>query len=397
MMITEVIIMPWKETDIMDQKEQFIHQMLKTEKPFKHLCEEFGISEKTGYKWRQRFYTEGKAGLTERSRMPKNSSERLPENVVIDLIQLKYAHPSWGPKKILAIYQKQHRISPSLSSVKRILTRAKLVNPRRVRKVEISSERLRQRILPGACNDVWAIDFKGWWRSGGEVCEPLTVRDLHSRFILEVRLMESKTSQAVRAVLTELFRKYGLPKVIRTDNGTPFASTHGVLTLTNLSAWWITLGVIPDRIEKGKPGQNGSLERMHADIANEIERKISGGRLENQIALDAWREEYNHLRPNEAIGMRTPSELYIPSPLKYVGDPDALEYPPGFLPRKVASNGLISIHDLDISIGSSLSGLIIGLKPTVSGKYHVFLADFFLGELDVNLSCFTPCNQLESN
>jgi transposase InsO family protein len=386
-----MITMPWKETDAMDQKEQFIQEMLQNNKPFKHLCSEYGISEKTGYKWKNRFLEEGKLGLLELSRTPKNSPNSLPEDTVISLINLKHAHPAWGAKKILAIYEKTHREDiPSLSSVNRVLNKANLVKKRKVRKVETSSNRLRQLILPKAANDVWAIDFKGWWKSDGEICEPLTVRDLHSRYILEIKLMESKTSAAVRSVLTGLFRKYGLPKVIRSDNGTPFTASHAILTLTDLSAWWITLGITPDRIEKGKPGQNGSLERMHADIANEIEGKVAGGRRQNQAVLDEWREEYNHVRPNEAIGMKTPTELYNISERKYNGDFDDLEYPPGYLPRKVFSNGTISAFGIRASLSYSLRGLTIGLKEIESGKYHVFLADFLLGILDLSLCCFTP-------
>jgi len=382
----------------MEQKEKFINEMLKAENPFKHLCADFEISEKTGHKWKNRFYEEGKIGLLEQSKAPKSSPSGLPEQVVIDVLSIKYAHPAWGPKKILAIYQKIHRKQevPSLSSVKRILEKAKLVKRRKIRKAAPDSNRLRKRILPETCNDVWAIDFKGWWKSDGEICEPLTVRDLHSRYVLEARLMESKTSEAVRTVLTELFRKYGLPKVIRSDNGTPFASNNGILSLTNLSAWWITLGIIPDRTEKGKPGQNGSLERLHADIAAEIEKKIPGGRRQNQAALDVWREEYNTIRPNEAIGMKTPGDIYVASERKYEGDFDDLEYPPGFLPRKVFSNGTIALFGLRISISFSLRGITVGLKQIERGKYHVFLADFLLGELDPDLCCFTPLDTLES-
>jgi hypothetical protein len=163
-----------------------------------------------------------------------------------------------------------------------------------------------------------------------------------------------------------------------------------VLTLTDLSAWWITLGITPDRIEKGKPGQNGSLERMHADIANEIEGKAGGGRRHNQDVLDAWREEYNCVRPNEAISMKTPAELYTKSERKFPGDFDVLEYPAGYLPRKVFGNGTLSASGIRVSLSYSLRGLTVGLKPIESGKYHVFLADFLLGVLDLNLCCFIP-------
>jgi transposase InsO family protein len=380
----------------MEQREKFIQETLKKDKPFKQLCLEYGISEKTGYKWKNRFFEEGNKGLYDKSKAPANSPNSLSEDVVIDIITIKSAHLFWGAKKILAIYQKQHKDSNalSLSSVNRILSKANLVKKRRVKHVTSDSQRLRQYIKPEKPNDVWAIDFKGWWKSDGEVCEPFTVRDLSSRKLLDVRLMRSKDSVAVRAVMTELFKKYGLPKVIRSDNGIPFSSPNGLLSITCLSAWWITLGILPDRTDKGCPGQNGSLERMHADIAREIQGKICGGIAANQAALDIWRQEYNDLRPNEAIGMLTPSEVYTPSDRKYSGDYDDIEYPIGFLSRKVLRSGEIAVFGFRVTIGSSLRGLTVGLHPVSDHFYDVFLADFLLGKLDMTSCCFTPLDSL---
>lgn len=387
--------MPWKETCVMEEREEFIKKMLKKEKPFKSLCREYGISEKTGYKWKKRFEEEGKRGLFDQSKAPQKSPNSVDEDVVIALINLKIAHPYWGAKKILAIYARGHANPPSLSSVNRILNKAGLIKKRRIRKISSEGNRLRQRIEPQQANDVWAIDFKGWWKSDKEICEPLTVRDLQTRMLLEIHLMRSKSADAVRAVLTELFKKYGLPKVIRTDNGTPFSSPNGLLSLTKLSAWWITLGIVPDRTEKGCPGQNGSLERMHADIAREIEGRIPGGIAANQAALDTWRDEYNTIRPNEAIGMLTPAELYQPSPRKYTGDFDEIEYPAGYLVRKVCSNGEIILFGTRVSISHSLCGLHVGLRPIDSNSYEVFLTDFPLGILNIDSCCFTPLEELQ--
>lgn len=396
----EVDIMPWKETDKMEQKELFIQEMLKREKPFKHLCAEFGISEKTGHKWKNRFYEQGKIGLYELSRARLSQNE-IDGDTAAELIRIKYAHLAWGPKKIREIYAKTYpqKAVPSLSSVKRILDKAGLVKPRKLRPPTSSDcPRLQRQIQAQAANDVWNIDFKGWWKSDGEICEPFTVRDRYSRKILCAKLMTSKTSLAVRTVMTELFRTYGLPKVIHSDNGTPFAAPNGLLNLTSLSAWWITLGILPDRSLKGHPEQNGSLERMHKDIAEEIEGKISGGIAANQAVLDAWVQEYNSVRPNEAIGMKTPDEVYVKSSRKYTGDYDELEYPMGFLVRKVASNGEIILNGIRITIGYALRGWHVGLKPLDEGRtYHVFLADFLLGELDVDSSCFYPLDELKSD
>ena len=389
--------MSWKETDVMKEKERFIDAVIKAEKPFKYICEDFGISEKTGHKWKNRFYEEGKLGLYEKSREAENHPNALPEDTVIAIIQLKTAHPYWGAKKILELFKKSRRNAevPSLSSVNRILSKANLIKKRRVKPVSVDCRRLHAHIQPQEVNDVWAIDFKGYWRSDGEICEPFTVRELVSRKILCVKLMQSKSSEAVRAVMTDLFKKYGLPKVIRSDNGTPFSSPNGVLSLTSLSAWWITLGITPDRTEKGSPGQNGSLERMHADIAREIEGKVRGGVLANQAVIDAWVEEYNSVRPNEAIGMKTPDEVFIPSERKYICDYEEIEYPLGFLTRKVTAGGEIVLNSIRIAIGHSLKGLYIGLKPLENNSYEAYLADFILGTVDINSCCFFPLDVLK--
>ena len=384
--------MPWKEVDKMTEKEKFINEMLKAEKPFKHLCNEFGISEKTGYKWKNRFYADGKAGLQEQSRATKTHINALEEDAIIEIIKFKEAHPYWGAKKIRELYSRKYpeKETPSLSSVNRILDKCGMVKKRRIKPATTETKRLRQYIKAEEPNDVWAIDFKGWWKSSGELCEPFTVRDIVSKKILCVRLMESKSSEAVRAVMTELFKEYGLPKVIRSDNGTPFSSPNGLLSLTSLSAWWITLGITPDRTDKGTPGQNGSLERMHADIAREIQGQIKGGRKANQIALDEWVKEYNSVRPNEAIGMKTPDEVYKKSDRKYMGDYDEIEYPIGYETRKVFSSGEILVKSVRVTIGYSLRGLNVGLKPNKNNSYDVYLADFLLGNLDMDSYCFTP-------
>ena len=391
--------MPWKETDKMEQKELFIQEMLKQEKPFKHLCAEFGISEKTGYKWKNRFYEQGKIGLYEQSRARLSQNE-IDGDTAAELIRIKNAHLAWGPKKIRELYARAYpqNSTPSLSSVKRILDKAGLVKQRKIRPPASSDcPRLQQQIQAQASNDVWNIDFKGWWKSDGEICEPFTVRDRYSRKILCAKLMTSKTAEAVRSVMTELFKTYGLPKVIHSDNGTPFAASNGLLNLTCLSVWWVTLGILPDRSLKGHPEQNGSLERMHGDIAKEIEGKIPGGITANQIVLDTWVQEYNSVRPNEAIGMKTPDEIYKKSERVYTGDYDELEYPMGFIVRKVFRDGEIVVNGIRVSIGAALRGWHVGLKPLDDRKFHVYLADFLLGTLDLNSCCFFPLEDLKSD
>lgn len=390
--------MPWKETNPMTEKEKFIAEMLKAEMPFNRLCAKYGITEKTGYKWKKRFLEEGKYGLQEQTRAPESHPNTLQEDVVIRLIKLKEAHPYWGGKKIQVLYARAYPDDdvPSLSSVNRVLDKAGLVKKQRVKPASNDCRRLHQHIQPVEVNDVWAIDFKGWWKSDGEICEPFTVRDLVSRKILCVRLMQSKDTDSVKFVMSELFREYGLPKVIRSDNGIPFTSSYGLLSLTKLSAWWITLGITPDRTEKGTPGQNGSLERMHSDIAHEIQGKIPGGIAANQAVIDEWVKEYNSVRPNEAIGMKVPDDVYVPSPRKYTGDFDEIEYPLGFLSRKVNKYGLIKIDSISVAISNSFAGYNLGLRPLSDGhRYDVFLADFLVGTLDTESYCFIPLEVLK--
>lgn len=383
----------------MEQREKFINEMLKAEKPFKHLCAEFGISEKTGYKWKNRFFEKGKAGLIDESKNPTHPNI-IDGDTAAELIRIKRTHSAWGPKKIREIYARAfpQKQVPSLSSVKRILEKSGLVNKRKIRKPASSDcPRLQQQLSAEEPNDVWCIDFKGWWKSSGERCEPFTVRDKYSRKILCVQLMTSKTSEAVREVMSNLFKKYGLPKAIHSDNGAPFAAANGILNLTCLSAWWITLGIMPDRSLKGCPGQNGSLERMHADIAREVEGKILGGINANQAFLDEWVKEYNSVRPNEAIGMKTPDEIYTCSQRKYKGDYEEIDYPIGYLTRKVAATGEIILNSVRISVGKALRGLQVGLRPTDEPNvYDLFLTDFLLGSLDMNACCFYPLDNLKS-
>ncbi len=394
--------MPWKETDAMKEKRGFIDAMLKQDRPFRELCQEQGISEKTGYKWRKRFLEQGYAGLEEESRAPQKHPNAIDGDTAAEIIRLRLAHPSWGGKKLLVLYQKAHPNLPlpSLASINRIIEKAGLLKKKRVYTAAITSNcsRLNQALEVHEPNDVWCIDFKGWWRSDGEICEPFTVRDKHSRKVLCARLMTSKTAEAVRAVMTELFRKYGLPKAIHSDNGSPFAATNGILGLTTLSAWWITLGILPERSQPGRPGQNGSLERMHADIAREIEGKIAGGIAANQAALDVWVKDYNSVRPNEAIGMKTPDEVYKPSERKYTGDYDVLEYPAGYLPRKVFKSGEIIVNGVRVTIGSALRGWHVGLREQKQQNvYDVFLAEYLLGTLDITSCCFTPLTEVKSD
>lgn len=381
--------MPWLERSTMSSKKEFINEMLNKEIPIKDLAIKFNISEKTAHKWKKRFLEYGLIGLEDISRKPTNSPQKLDEDTVIQLINLRTAHPSWGPKKIQVLFTKANpdKEMPSISSIFRVIDKAKLVKKRRRKSVKTDKDNvLRNLIQPNTINDVWTIDFKGYWFSDGEKCLPLTIRDLKSKFILDITLCPNGTFETVKCVFEKVFKKYGLPKVIRSDNGSPFANHNSPIGLSRLSAWFISLDIIPDRITPGKPGQNGSHERMHRDLSQDIQKRISGGVRANQIAIDNWINEYNNIRPHEALNMQTPSEIYSKSLRKYIKY-DEIEYPIGVISRKVMGNGTINLEGVIYRLTRALSGHQIGLQETeVSNEYKVWLNNYPLFILDTSLN-----------
>lgn len=385
--------MPWKEINVLDTRKEFTHRALTEKIPFTELCSEYGISTKTGYKWKNRFLNHGYNGLSDQSRVPKSSPSQLSEDVIIRIIKLKIAHPTWGPKKILQLYENAYRFEkpPSLSSVGRVLDKAGLVEKKRVRRVQPEQDSFRKLYKAEAPNDVWTVDFKGWWfTTNKEKCLPLTIRDEYSKYIFETRLMLRADTESVRKVFTEQFKKYGLPSKIKSDNGPPFAASSGNLGLTKLSAWWMSLGILPTRIQPGKPYQNGSHERMHRDIAFEIQGKIRGDLKETQAALDLWREEYNNIRPHEAIGMSTPASVYKKSERGYFGDIDEIIYPSNYITRRVSLNGMIKLDGVSIYTNHALIGYQLGLQPYENNRLRIWFSEFLLGTVNLETYIFEP-------
>src|SRR4051812_14481597 len=302
--------MPWQTTSMNDVRREFVMKALQAGHEFSQLCREYGISRKTGYKWKERALQDGLQGLAERSRRPRHSPKQLDEDTLCALIRLKLRHPHWGAKKLAGVYARSGGRPPSLSTYQRILTKAGLVAKRRVRR-RSSPGRLQSVVAARAPNDVWTVDFKGWWLlRSGQRCEPLTVRDAFSRYVLAVRLPKAATTMAVQAEFERLFELYGLPKVIKSDNGSPFASSHAVLGLSRLSAWWVSLGIELDRSRPAHPQDNGAHERLHRDIERELASRVEADRDAQQAACELWRDEFNHERPHEALGGRCPAEVY---------------------------------------------------------------------------------------
>lgn len=381
--------MAWKATDVMDQKTEFALRAVREGEPFQRLCEEYGISRKTGYKWKERFLRQGLEGLHDRSRRPRSSPTGLSEDVVCRIVALKQAHPSWGARKLQEVFRRSSGSAevPSESSFKRVLEKAGLVEKRR-RCLQGETGRLEDRVKAERTNQVWTIDFKGWWRTRDRGrFEPLTIRDEYSRYILCAQTLESTRTEAVKARMERLFDEQGLPEIIRSDNGAPFAAGNSPYGLTRLSAWWLALGIGLDRIRPGHPQENGGHERMHRDLS-ELERSAAATCGEQQAVLDVWRKTFNEERPHEGLGMRMPVEVYERSPRRY--DPGVVElsYPLGYLKRRIRSTGEVKVQGRTIGVSSALAGYDVGLESVNTRRYAVWFGGLCLGEIDLETEKF---------
>jgi transposase InsO family protein len=377
--------MPWKEIDVMDQKKEFVFRSLGRSESFTELCKEYGIATKTGYKWRKRFIEKGWAGLEELTRRPKTSGRGTAEEIVVGLIAIKNRHMGWGARKIQKNYQDHHPgvVVPAVSTVTRIFEKAGLVRQRRKRRCK-PDERIQNRIAPKNPNDVWTVDFKGWWYTREkEQVNPLTVRDEYSKYILSIKVMERGDIFSVRKEFERLFKLHGLPECIRSDNGPPFASSFNALGLTKLAVWWMSLGIQLDRIDPGCPYQNGGHERMHLDMKKELEGQIDGNLEEHQRVFDGWREEYNTERPHEALKMRCPANVYKDSTRKYETEEELIEYPRGYKARKVNDRGFFNLSGRRYFIGNPFAGYTIGIRYKKESKPEIWFMSEFLGNLDI--------------
>jgi transposase InsO family protein len=384
--------MPWKEMDPMSMKLEFVLKAVSGREAMSDLCAQYGISRKTGYKWRERFMARGMAGLSERSRRPGSSPRGLDEDSVCRIIELKLAHPHWGARKLMEIWRRSYAEGlPSESSFKRVLSKAGLVHKRRRRHRSLEAGRLQLRREASAPNQVWTVDFKGWWSARDGRCEPLTVRDAFSRYVLLAAPLASTRGEAVRQAFEALFERYGLPESIRSDNGSPFASASAPLGLTRLSAWWVALGINLDRIDPGRPDQNGAHERVHRDIALEVQSLAGASLHKTTQVLESWRRSYNEERPHEALGMKCPAELYESSARKWQGTPEDLDYPAGYIPRRVNTrHGNVKIRNRSVFITTAVGGWSVGLKPLSPSELSVHFGPLELGRMNLRTESFAP-------
>jgi len=302
-------------------------------------------------------------GLEDQSRRPRKTSG-ISGETVLRLIELRRQYPKWGAKKMqtLLITGGHKGPAPSTKTIARIYDRAgepRIRNPRRRLRLVL---RQHQELDVHEPNDVWTVDFKGWWRTmDGKRFEPLTVRDAFSRMVLAVDVLPSTGAGPVRAIFERLFKRFGLPKALQFDNGIPFVAPLARGGLTALSAWWVALGIELIRSRPGCPQDNGAHERMHADMAAEIETEPSASRALQQRACDRWRQQFNHVRPHDAIGDKTPAEVYKRS--QRATRVRVARYPLGWIIRLVSLGGTICVHSHSYFISASLIGHRVGLEP----------------------------------
>ena len=373
--------MPWRETSPMDQRTRFIADHLRETHTITELCDQYGVSRKTGYKWIDRYLRLGPAGLDDHSRRPHRAPNQTADEIVAAILEARQRHPAWGGKKLRALLQRRHPrwTLPGRSTVCDILRRHGLVPTRRQRR------RLghpgKPTTIMGAPNAVWCADYKGQFKTGdGRYCYPLTVTDGFSRYLLGCQGLRSTAAAEAQPVFTRLFNEYGLPLRIRTDNGVPFATTT-LARLSKLSAWWVRLGILPEFIEPGRPDQNGRHERMHRTLKAATTRPAAGSLGAQQRRFNAFREEFNHVRPHEALAQQTPATCYHPSPRPMPDRLAPLEYPDRFEVRYVSANGGIRWNHRWVNVSTVCVGEYVGLEEIDDGIWNVYFAPLRLGRL----------------
>jgi transposase InsO family protein len=377
--------MPWTRTDWMSERLKFIAAYLEYEASFSDLCRDFGVSRKTGYKWVRRYEADGAAALEDRPRAPHTHPNAVPADVVQAILAVRRRHPRWGPRKLQVILRRQppRMVLPAASTIGDILKRNGLVRRRRrVRRSSPYGDRLRQYDAPNA---VWCADFKGSFPVGGERCQPLTISDGFSRYLLRCRALRHSLHRCAKRVFESAFCEYGLPRAIRTDNGPPF-STLAPGGLSRLAVWWIRLGIRPERILPGRPDQNGRHERMHSTLKAETAQPPRSSFSAQQRAFDRFQAEYNDERPHEALGQQVPASFYRPSLRAYPRRLPEPEYPAHFETRLAYPNGVISFGTTQWYVSNCVAGERVGLEPCADGRWRVYFGAIALGLLDLTLA-----------
>ncbi len=346
------------------------------------LCQAYSISRKTGYKWLARFESGGFVELVDQSRAHRRHPAITAAPIEARVVEFRRRHPFWGPRKLKHRLERLHPdlLWPATSTIGEILKRHGLVMPRRRRyRTPIYSGPFAEGLAP---NDVWAADFKGWFRTGdGTRVDPFTLSDCASRYLLRCRAVAQTNGDCVRAEMTVVFQEFGLPKVLRTDNGVPFA-TVGLGGLSELSVWLIRLGVTPERIRPAHPEENGIHERMHRTLKRQTAKPPRATLRAQQSAFAHFQAEFNDERPHEALAMKTPADVYTPSRRLFPKKLPEIEYPSGSTVRLVTTNGTINFKDKRIYLSNALIDQHVRLEE-IEGGWDVWFGPMKLGKLDL--------------
>jgi len=384
----------------MSERIKFVSEYLNTPCSLSELCRKYGISRPTGNKWLDRFAEGGYEALKDRSRAPQRQANRTPEDIEESILATRDAHITWGAKKIKAYLERHNpRTSfPNVNTIHRVLKRYNRVAPRRrKRKVPRFNGELTQAEGP---NDVWTVDFKGNFKlRNGTECYPLTIMDGYSRFIICLVGLTSVAFDGVQPLFEQAFRRFGMPLVIRSDNGAPFAS-NGIAALSRFTVWLMHLGIRHERITPGKPTENGKHERMHRTLKAEACRPAKRSFKAQNQTFDDFVREFNYERPHEALGLIPPADLYVRSLRNF---PDILpdfEYPGWYEVRRVGTSGNICLHQAMYYLGSTLRREIVGFEPWFDQVWLVYIGSTPLGLLDeerMELVCFERISAKNKN
>lgn len=367
--------MPWQERTPMDLRRRFIEDWLTAAWTMTELCGTFGVSRKTGYQLVKRFTTEGWAGLAERSRRPHRTRPALPPALVARIVALRRRFPDWGARKLLGRLAslEPQTAWPSRSAIDRVLHQVHLIPPSRPRRARSGLVRRRLR-RADAANDVWTVDFKGDFRLGsGHRCYPLTLRDLATRYTLRCDALSAPDGRETRRRFDWAFAAFGLPLCIRSDNGEPFAGP-GLAGLSQLNIWWMRLGITVEQIAPGRPQQNGSHEQFHRVLKARTLQPPAASHRQQQRRFEAFRHEYNEVRPHAALHDTVPGAHYQPSPRRYCRQLPPLDYPGHWEPRRVGANGRIAFAGASIFLSRALADEWVALEEIDDGLWTIYFA-----------------------
>lgn len=375
--------MIWKVGHVEEQRFRFIEEQRRGDLSLTELCKSDQISRPTAYKWIERFTQQGVAGLADRSTAPRHRARETAPGVIELILALKAEHSFWGARKLLAHLKTQspQQRWPAASTVGELLKHHGLTIPRKRTRQRFSTtnQSLTEADRP---NHVWCIDFKGWFKTGdGKRCDPLTLTDNFSRMLFRCQSLDAEKTVFIKPVMVSTFLEYGLPDCIRSDNGAPFAS-NGESGLTALSVWWIRLGIMPERIQPGCPQQNGRHERMHLTLQQQTASPPAATIREQQKRFDRFREEYNQVRPHEALNQKPPAQIHQPSARAYPSRLPQVEYLATWEKRKVCAAGMFKFKGQTAFASHALEGQYIGLEPIADRYWQMWFGGYQMGIFD---------------